>query len=689
MPDIVDKRVRVRIRPPIQQAHDDRRRKPGRHAEHARADRLDAEPARPREARDLREERIRRHDVVHAHAKPRHHPRHRAARRRALPEHAQHEHRKETRRRERERRPDKKQNLPRIQRRNIRRKQRDAEQQHLRDRHAPLARRVRRNHVVVDVVRQRVRDRQQQPVRRRQRRGKRARRDQPRHHIRQPRNLRRREHDDIGLHLDLRPMDNAVAQQVGNADEPRLETVPLRDPRGQIGERPPHQIRQDLVLDQHREHRHRQIEQRDEKQRPAHRAPRGRHRGRRVVARQDVRQARRAERQAQQQREEVAPARAAIVAARGRKRLVHRHRGRRAREQFVARLLPHHPRRRRIARKLGKCAFALVDLAQRPVVPAQLGDLIDQLRARLVVRRRQPVEPRLDRARLPTIRFAHLPLLRRVAHLALERFDPRHQPAVIELRHGPEAVLHRDQRNRQQERNDQDDVLRDLRPRDRPHPAQKRAHENPREAAEDADREIDADEARRDEADALYLRDQVDERAQDRGDRRERPDERARKARAQKIGNRVARELAHVWREQERNEAETARPAHQVRERVVTGRVQRAREADERRRGQPVGGGRHAIERGRHAPPGHVVFDEVRCPRQQPDHRIDRDRHEQEHIADPHARPGRALDPPQQQHERGEADRVQRVRANQPIRQHASASVEAAARRFASAAYAS
>lgn len=39
-------------------------------------------------------------------------------------------------------------------------------------------------------------------------------------------------------------MDNAVAQQVGNADEPRLETVPLRDPRGQIGERPPHQIRQ-------------------------------------------------------------------------------------------------------------------------------------------------------------------------------------------------------------------------------------------------------------------------------------------------------------------------------------------------------------------------------------------------------------------------------------------------------------
>ena len=227
----------------------------------------------------------------------------------------------------------------------------------------------------------------------------------------------------------------------------------------------------------------------------------------------------------------------------------------------------------------------------------------------------------------------------------------------------------RDHRHRNQDRRDQDDVLRDLGPRHGAHAAQKRAHQNARESAENADGEIHADKARRDQPDALDLRDQIDERAQDRRQRREAAHRVARKTRAEKIGNRVARELAHIRREQKRDEAIAARPAHQIRETVISGRIDRPGQPDERRRRKPVGRGRHAVERGRHAPPRHVVFDQIGRARQHADHRIHRDRHEQEHIADPHAGAARALDAPHHIDEQQEAERVERVGADQPVRE--------------------
>lgn len=74
----------------------------------------------------------------------------------------------------------------------------------------------------------------------------------------------------------------------------------------------------------------------------------------------------------------------------------------------------------------------------------------------------------------------------------------------------------RDHRHGNQNCRDQNDVLRDLGPRHRTHAAQKRAHQNARKAAENADREIHADKTRRNQADALNLRDEIDERAEDR-----------------------------------------------------------------------------------------------------------------------------------------------------------------------------
>ena len=144
------------------------------------------------------------------------------------------------------------------------------------------------------------------------------------------------------------------------------EVMPLRDPRRQFGERPPDEVREDLVLDQHREHRHAQVEQRDEEQGPPDRAPCGRDRRGRVVARQDVRQARGAERQAQQQRRKFR-SRGLRSSSLAGKRLVHRHGRLGTGQQIVARLRPRDARRRRIAREIGQFALALADLAQRPL----------------------------------------------------------------------------------------------------------------------------------------------------------------------------------------------------------------------------------------------------------------------------------------------------------------------------------
>src|ERR1700733_8696403 len=45
----------------------------------------------------------------------------------------------------------------------------------------------------------------------------RPRRDQPRHHIGQPRDLRRRQHDHVGLHLDLAPAHHPITAHIRNA----------------------------------------------------------------------------------------------------------------------------------------------------------------------------------------------------------------------------------------------------------------------------------------------------------------------------------------------------------------------------------------------------------------------------------------------------------------------------------------
>ncbi len=255
---------------------------------------------------DAAHPRLRRDHVVERDAQAGDHAQGRAPLVGAPPEDAQHQRREERRRRERERRRHQEQDVGRLLAR------------HRTPRPAPppaagpwrcvtrlLRGRMRIDHLVVEVVRQRVGDGQQQAVRGRQRRGQTAGRHQARDHVRQARDLRRRQHHDVAADRDLGQLHDAVLVDVGDRQQRRIDPLPRRHPRRQLGELRADQQRVDVELHQHRQRRRGEIEQEDEEQRPGHRLPRFLHRRRGVVAHQDVRQRGRAHHQAEHQREEV------------------------------------------------------------------------------------------------------------------------------------------------------------------------------------------------------------------------------------------------------------------------------------------------------------------------------------------------------------------------------------------------
>ncbi|CFU00474.1 Uncharacterised protein [Bordetella pertussis] len=236
-----------------------------------------------------------------------------------------------------------------------------------------------------------------------------------------------------------------------------------------------------------------------------------------------------------------------------------------------------------------------------------------------------------------------------------------------QLRHRHAGMLDRQPDHRHQVGDHQDDVLADLGPRHRAHPAQERAHQHAAQGHEDAQLERDAGQAGGDDAHAVDLRHQVGERAQDGAEHPRQARQLAAVARAQVIGNGVLAEFAQIGRQQQRHQHIAARPAHDVGQPAVAGQVQRARHADERRHGHPVGRRRHAVVEGRHAPARDVVFDLVGSPAHDADAGVQADRHQQEHIADPAAGHAHELGQRQQQHQQDEAQRIQRVDTAQAL----------------------
>ena len=183
----------------------------------------------------------------------------------------------------------------------------------------------------------------------------------------------------------------------------------------------------------------------------------------------------------------------------------------------------------------------------------------------------------------------------------------------------------------------------------------------PREAEEHAELERHAGQARGDQADAVDLRDDVRERAQDRGEDADEARDVAAVARAEEVGNRELPELAQVRREEQRDQAVAAGPAHDEREAAEAGEVERSGHADERRGAHPVGAGRHAVEERGHAPSRDVVFGGVGGAAHDADAGVQADGGEQEHVADPRPRQPHLLGDGERDDEDDEAAGVPRV----------------------------
>ncbi len=418
--------------------------------------------------------------------------------------------------------------------------------------------------------------------------------------------------------------------------------------------------RVDVEFRQHAERRRREVQQEDEEQRPEHRLARLADRRRRVVAHQDVRQRGRADHQAEHQGEEIAARDVArgLVLARKRLGVAQRRPGAR-REPGV--LGPGSLCGGGVLRIVRERLLGRGDLIGRRVVGLELVDLGGQLLLAGVIRAGQALQlgAGVVGARLED--GADLQLLRILDEFFLERRDLLELLAVHDLRDRDAGLLHRQPHHRDHVGDDQDDVLRHLRPGYRPHAAQERADQDAAQTQENAELERHAGQPRCDEADAVDLRDDVGERAQDRGEDADGARDIAAVACAEEVRNRELPELAQVRREEQRDQAIAAGPSHDECEAAEARQVQRAGHADERRRAHPVRAGGHAVEQRRNAPAGNVVLGRVGGAAHDADAGIQPDRRHQEDVADPLPREPHLLGDGEQDDERDESARVPRV----------------------------
>ena len=104
-------------------------------------------------------------------------------------------------------------------------------------------------------------------------------------------------------HDEVRPLHDAVAVLVHHREEPGR--LPELDPSWQLADLGADQLGEHREPGEGRVGRRREVQEEDEEEGPRHRGPRLPHRGRSVVARQDVGQARGAHHEAEGQRQEV------------------------------------------------------------------------------------------------------------------------------------------------------------------------------------------------------------------------------------------------------------------------------------------------------------------------------------------------------------------------------------------------
>ncbi len=239
--------------------------------------------------------------------------------------------------------------------------------------------------------------------------------------------------------------------------------------------------------------------------------------------------------------------------------------------------------------------------------------------------------------------------------------------AVRQVRQPAEALHDRHPEDGDQVRDDQHDVLRDLRPGHCAHAAEHRAHQDAEQAEPHADLERNLECACRDRPGGGDLRRHVGERRDHQHDDRAEARQLAAVTRADEVRHRVAAELAQVRRHQRRDQDVAAGPAHDEGHVRVAGHEDAAGHRDEGRARHPVGRRRHAVEHRRDAAPGDVVGLDRHRARENADERVDRDREQHEQDADPFRAHAERLEERHQREKREEAACVDSVDFRQVV----------------------
>ena len=323
---------------------------------------------------------------------------------------------------------------------------------------------------------------QKQTIGRGQRRGQPAGRHQARHHIGQAADGRRGQHDDVAADGEFVELQNAVPVDVHGRQQVRIDLVPGGDPFGQLAERRSHHQRENLVLDQHRQGRRRDVKQHNEKQRPGHRLPGLPDVGHGVVADENVRQGRRADHQAKDQRQKVESRHIKLVArprislgVTGELLCVRRHAVERPGLgiRHGLGLRPGDARGLGIARQAGQGAVGGINFGDRRIRKLQRSQVPDgprpigRQRSRRVLQFGGEIRGSLAEDLL------HLQLFGVLAKFLFADADLLQLIAVDHLRHRNTRLLDRQPHHGQQVSHDDDQVLGHLRPGHGPHATQK------------------------------------------------------------------------------------------------------------------------------------------------------------------------------------------------------------------------
>ena len=199
--------------------------------------------------------------------------------------------------------------------------------------------------------------------------------------------------------------------------------------------------------------------------------------------------------------------------------------------------------------------------------------------------------------------------------------------AHADRRHRLAGQLPADRDDGHQVGEDQHPILRDLRPRDALHAAERRVDEHDQHADHDADVDRDLEEAREHDADTAHLAGDVREADEQRTQQCDQATTLRLEPVADEVGHREVAARAQVRSQQQRQQHEAAGPPHQVEAAGIAEQRDHAGHRQERRRRHPVGRGRHAVGDRRHAAAGDVEALRVAHARAVGEPQVERERH--------------------------------------------------------------